>query len=425
MGEYDDILPETQPEQSHTRPTPQKPSVVTPNIVRMCDVEPEAVKWLWPERIALGKLTVIAGDPGLGKSFLTIDLAARLSKGRDWPDGSQGVLGSAILVSGEDDPADTIRPRLDAADADVSRVEVLLGMTVKGDDDEPGRDRSISLKYDMQLIDEMLSERPECRLLIIDPLSAYLGEIDSHKNADVRSVLSPLTDLASRRTIAVVAVEHLNKRSGGSAIHRTQGSIGIVGAARAAYAVMKNPDNPESRLFLPTKNNLGNDSSGLSFKLIEHPGAMTACIAWSADLVTVTADDVMNRNPGSGRGSSVVDDAAEWLADYLANGPKAANEITEAAKGERHSGYAMKNAKKTLGVIVSKEGKNGPWVWSLPEGVEHVPEDDDTNQSTSSTPSEKHGENCLFSSPELEGVDSQCSTPSKINGTPADLNNPF
>lgn len=438
MGKYDSLLPPD--DGSKRKPSgpkgsggksqkPKKPTSVVPKITRMSDVEPEPVNWLWPGRIALGKLTMIAGDPGLGKSFLTIDLAARVSSGRNWPDGSEGKSGSVIFISGEDDPADTIRPRMDAADADVSKCEILEAVTVTWDEAEAGRERSLSLKYDVSVLESILNDRPDCRLLVIDPLSAYLGEIDSHKNADVRSVLRPLADLASRFGVAIVCVEHLNKRAGGSAIHRTQGSIGIIGAARAAWLVAKHPQEPEGRLFLPIKNNLGNDRSGLSFTLVEQPGAMTACLSWSPDAVTISADELLNQSPGK-RKSGAVDAAEAWLLDLLAERSLPAKEVWEAAKSEGLSRDSVKKAKGRLGIKSKKNGIDGGWEWHLDEGDGSRPEmDDHTNGTAPSTPSDETREKRdilkLRFPPESEGVVLPDSTPSEQNGHSPALGEPF
>lgn len=406
----------------------KNPAAITPKIIRLSDVEPEEVCWLWSGRIAIGKLTLIAGDPGLGKSFLTCDLAARVSRGRNWPDGAEGVQGGVIFISGEDDPADTIRPRLDAADADVTRIELLQAVSVQWDANEPGREKSVSLKTDLQVIEGLLKDRPDCRLIIIDPLSAHIGEIDSHKNADVRSVLSPLGELASRYGVAVVAVEHLNKRQGTSAIHRLQGSIGIVGAARAAWLVDRDPNDGESRLFLPIKNNLGNDQSGLSYKLVQQSGAMTACLHWSDEPVMISADQLMNPSPGDS-GSGVVNDAEDWLLDFLRNGPQPSVEIWEASKAEGFSKHSVTEAKKRLKITPQKTGVDAGWEWSLPQESEETEEDAVCETSDSSDSSKSLPRNGPFQEFGFfeEDVTSH-TTPSTLpdqSGNDADFQYPF
>ena len=182
--------------------------------VCMADVQSEPISWLWPGRIALGKLTLIAGDPGLGKSLLTAFFAAVISKGYTWPlETCPAPIGSVVLLSAEDDPADTIRPRLDAAEADCARIHVLQAIRdvdAKGNSTE----RMFSFKRDLVALEERLSSLPDCKLLIIDPVSAYLDGTDSHNNTDVRGLLAPLAKLATDHKVAVVLVQHLNKSSG-------------------------------------------------------------------------------------------------------------------------------------------------------------------------------------------------------------------
>jgi len=160
-----------------------------PVITCLADVTPRPVEWLWPARIALGKLTLIVGDPGLGKSFITLDLAGRVSRGTAWPDNPQARRdpGGVVLLSAEDDLADTIRPRLDAAGADVRRIAAIT--TVKRFDPATGKDKfePFNLTAHLLALEQTIEQVGSCRLVIIDPISAYLGGTDSHKNADVRT----------------------------------------------------------------------------------------------------------------------------------------------------------------------------------------------------------------------------------------------
>ncbi len=161
----------------------------------MADVAPQPVRWLWRERFAIGKLAMVSGDGGLGKSFMTLDWAARVSRGTVWPDGSPNDQGGVLLVSCEDDAADTVRPRLDAADADVANIFHV---------DEIDLTNIPALKAAIMRV-------PNCRLCVIDPVSAYLGKTDSHSNAEVRAFLKPLGLLAAELGVAIVCVNHLSQ----------------------------------------------------------------------------------------------------------------------------------------------------------------------------------------------------------------------
>ncbi len=200
---------------------------------RASDVKPEPINWLWPGKIAIGKLTLIAGDPGLGKSMLTVSLAAHVSTGREWPArGGSCPIGDVLFVSAEDDPADTIRPRLDAAGADARRVYIVAGVQSLNAAGEPEQ-RLLSLRKDLAAVEAEVRRRDACRLIVVDPVSAYLDGADSHNNAEVRGLLAPLSELAREVGAAMIAVTHLNKGAGGSARAGSGGSGGGAGFFRA------------------------------------------------------------------------------------------------------------------------------------------------------------------------------------------------
>lgn len=172
---------------------------------RIADVEVVPIKWLWPERIARGKLTIIAGHPGLGKSQVTIALAAVVATGGRWPvDNTLCERGDVLMLSAEDNAADTIRPRLEAAGADIDRVEVLDGVVEGFDLDGSKVSRPLNLKTDIAALAALFASRPDLALFVVDPVSAYLGSTDSHVNADVRSLLAPLAALAAKYGVAAV-----------------------------------------------------------------------------------------------------------------------------------------------------------------------------------------------------------------------------
>jgi putative DNA primase/helicase len=182
----------------------------------LSEVVAEQVRWLWEKRIPLGKLTILDGDPGLGKSALLTDDAARVSVGRTWPDGAPCEAGGVVICSAEDGLADTIRPRLDAAAGDPSKVLALA--TVKDEDGE----RVLSIPEDLNIVRQGI-ERVGAKLVIVDPIMAFLsGKSDSHKDQHVRRALAPLARLAEETGAAVVVVRHLNQTSGGNPLYRGQ-----------------------------------------------------------------------------------------------------------------------------------------------------------------------------------------------------------
>ena len=335
-----------------------------PVLVRLSDVKPEPVCWLWPQRIALGKLTILVGDPGLGKSFLTCDLAARVTYGSPWPDDphSRAPRGSVVMLNCEDDLADTIRPRLDRHGADVERIVALQAVR---DASRADRQRPFNLARDLRALERAIELLGDCRLVIIDPVTAYLGDRhDSHKAADVRSLLAPLCELAARHRVAVLAVSHLNKGDG-AAMYRTMGSLAFVAAARSVWCVSRDRENPERRLLLPIKNNLGNDRSGLAYAIVD------GMVEWERDPVTVTADEALAPEAeANGRGELA--EAVEWLRSYLKPGmPTPAAEILSAAREHGITEKLVRKAKHRLHVLCAKTAMRGGWTWTLPDDGDH------------------------------------------------------
>lgn len=347
-----------------------RPGDGDPALVRVADVEPEAVSWLWPGRIALGKLTLLVGDPGLGKSLVTLDLAARVSAGSGWPDrpGQRTEPGGVVLVSAEDDVADTIRPRLDAAGADVSRVVALGGVHAV---DERGRAyvAMLDLSRHVAAIERAIQSVPDCRLVIVDPVSAYLGATDSHKNAEVRGVLAGLATLAAKHRVALLTVSHLNKSAGNPAIYRATGSLAFVAAARAAWSVSRDKDDPRRRLMLPVKNNIAPDTGGLAFRVEPRDPGGAPVLEWEPDPVTVSADDALAAERDRG-GRTERDDAADWLQDYLADGPKPAGVAMTEARAAGFTQRTIGRAKALAGVRTHKAAFGGGWVWTLADPAE-------------------------------------------------------
>jgi len=265
----------------------------------------------------------------------------------DFPDGDKCRLGKVIFLTAEDGAADTIRPRLDAMDADVANVFHFEGISRSDDDVD-----YFQLDQHLPVLREAITD--DVRLFVIDPISAFMGDIDSHKNSDVRRILAPLAKLAEEKGIAVVGISHLTKGSAQSkAIYRTMGSLAFVAAARAAWAVVKDPDDDDRRLFLPIKNNLA-DVSGLAFRLID------GRVEWEDGEVTVSIDDLSESAPDDGP----KDEAKTWLLGQLEQGPVAAKAVQTAAKADGIGIRTLKRAKKELGVASKRV--DGVWAWFPP-----------------------------------------------------------
>jgi len=335
----------------------------------------QPIKWLWPGRIARGKVSLIAGHPGLGKSQLTASLAAVVSTGGCWPiDRTPCTPGNVLILSAEDDASDTIVPRLKAAGADLTRVFLVEAVTDGFTADGTEARRLFNLGTDLKRLGDMLKKVGGAAMVVIDPVSAYLGAADSHRNSDVRALLAPLGELAAEHGTAVVAVSHLNKGSGSEAIGRVTGSMAFVAAARSTFVVARDPENDARRLFLPLKNNLGNDSTGLAFKVEGHEfesnaGAIqTSRVVWDGTTVSLTADEAL-RAPTDSDEKSTMEDAKQFLKGLLANGPVPTKQIQVDADGAGYAWATIRRAQQALGVLAEKDGMKGPWRWALPSAT--------------------------------------------------------
>lgn len=370
-GELEPLRAEVEAAVKATTAVEPTPIDGTPKITRLAEVKAENVQWLWPNRFAIGKLTLVAGDPGLGKSFLTLDMAARVSSGLPWPDSQERRQrsGGVVLLSAEDGLADTIRPRLDAAGANVERVVALEAVQSRDRSGKSGT-RGFDLTRDLGALEQAVRSVTDCRLVVIDPITAYLGKIDSHKNAEIRAVLAPLAALAASHGVAVVAVTHLNKAAGGAAIYRTMGSLAFAAAARSAWAVTKDPQDKERRLLLPIKNNVSRDAGGLAYRVVDDGQDGRALVRWEPGVVELDVDEALGGQVNE-RVGGPLQEATDWLRDVLVDGPQPAAELKHRAKIDGIAQRMLDRAKKELGVQATREGfgSAGRWMWSMPNNA--------------------------------------------------------
>ena len=241
---------------------------------QLAECTPTRLRWLWAGRVPLGKLTLLIGDPGLGKSFITLDIAARVSRGQALPalagetPPTAADPGSVVLLSAEDDALDTILPRLSAAGADLARIDVLKAVRQRHAGDGSHYESMFSLQHDVALLEQEIAKRDNCRLVVIDPITAYLGRSDSHRNSEMRALLAPLSELAARTGVAVLAVNHLNKMGQGPAIYRSMGSLAFAATARSVLAVMCDPNDAASRVLVSLKSNVSAAVPGMRFQMV-------------------------------------------------------------------------------------------------------------------------------------------------------------
>ena len=333
------------------------------------EYEPLPIDWLVDESIPLGAMVVIAGEPGLGKSQIAIRLAAAVTTGNGLPnDQPYADLGSVIILANEDDAERTIRPRLEAAGADLGKVHIVEGVARQGEEAD-----LFQLDQDIAELRIKTAELGDVRMIIIDPPGAYLGsQVDSYKDTDVRRVLAPLAKLAQDTGALVLLVVHLNKRSDGSPQQRISGSTAWTAAPRAAYLAIAHQAT-KKRYLVPVKNNLGNDKTGFEYQILEkllHYDATTiktSYIDW-VGISTLTAAELLS--PPRSSKPSVVDDAKSFLEDELAIGPKSVNEVRASAKAAGISWAAIQRAKKEL--VISSTKLADQWQWTLVCGGKNV-----------------------------------------------------
>lgn len=333
---------------------------------------PAPINWLWKHRIARGKLNIIAGHPGVAKSQITQFMAATVSTGGTWPDGTQSPTGSCVIVSCEDDAADTIVPRLRALDANSSRIHILD--YVVREDSEGERSRHLfDLAQDIEALAVMVGDVGDVALIIIDPVSAYFGRLDSHKTSDVRGALAPLQDLAAQTGAAVVLVAHLNKGTAdANAMSRISGSMAFVAACRSGWLVENDPndDTRQRRILAPLKNNIGDDRTGFAFSVetVTLPGGIeTSRVVFEVDPVEMSASDLLRSNPQSAEDRSALDEAKDFLRSYLSSGPQNAKSVQQAADQAGISKRTLDRARQQLRVRAQKSKVTQNWVWTIPE----------------------------------------------------------
>ena len=373
-------------EDGHRPLPPMRPaSSGEPQLVRLSSVAPESVEWLWKDRIALGKVSLIDGDPGELKSTIALDIGARITTGRPMPDGTPGLDGGVVLLTFEDGLADTIRPRLDAAGADVDRVVALQG--VGGGDDE----RLPAIPQDMDAIRAAIAE-VGAKLVIIDPLMAALGgDVNSHRDQDVRRALAPLARLAEDMGVAILVIRHLNKGQGQKAVYRGGGSIGIGGAARAVFLAAADPDSEGEHVLAAVKTNLAAPPPAMRYRPVQAENGAVS-VEWLGTSEH-TASQLLATTVESEEETGALADAKRFLVELLADGPMLAAEIESARKRSGvGSDRTLRRARIALGVVtqaVYEDGRRGAkaWRWALPGRLDdHVSSVDTYSDSDRNSP---------------------------------------
>ena len=335
------------------------------SMVRMSDVAAEDVSWLWPGRIPAGMISVLDGPPKVGKSSVVVDLAARITTGRSWPVGAgTNEPRAVILIGHEDSPAHTIRPRLDAAGADPARVHLLTEIA----------GRLPELPTDVDEIEKAIVNT-RAALVVFDPISAYLGGADLHRDNEVRAALAPLAAVAERTGAAILFLRHLRKSGGVDAISRGLGSVAIGALARCMMMVLADPDDDAAKLLTWPAINVASQPRSIRWRFDAAPTGKPPRIAWDDNSCDLTADQVLDRQDGRQREPSALEKAKDWLRAQLAGGRVPSAELKTRGEAAGIAEMTMKRARQALGVRPVRDGHAGAWYSELPgsKGVSQSP----------------------------------------------------
>jgi hypothetical protein len=334
--------------------------------VRASEVTIRPVEWEWHGRIPKGKLAMFDGDPDLGKSVVTMDIAARKSTGRPFPDNAPCQAGNVLIVNVEDGVEDTIVPRLKAHGANTDRVYIFQSVP-----DGKGGTRLLDLPQDLPLLEELVRRR-KAELLIIDPVLTMLGG-DANKDQDARKALTPLRDMAERTNTAVICVRHLNKSVGLKAIQRGGGNMGLIGVARAGSFFAEHPDDDRLRVMAAHKSNLAEKPPSLTYRIGTSATHDTARVEWMG--VTDHDANSLANGPASPAEKTKQEEAKEFLRDELGSGPMWAKQIFQDARDAGISQGTLYIAKSQLRVRSEKVGTEG-WQWALPKEEDDKSDED-------------------------------------------------
>lgn len=344
------------------KPVEIKPSL---NIVNMSDIQAQPITWLWDGWLPLGKMTILAGAGGCGKTNLTLALIATITTGGIFPDGSKcSNVGKVLIYSTEDDPADTLKPRLIANGADISKVSIISGRT-----NDKGELEPFDPAQDFPKIEEYIKSNPDVKLLMIDPIiSAVSG--DMNKANDVRRSLQPLVDLANEYKFSVLGITHFAKgTSGSSPADRIIGSQAFTALARMAWSAAKREDEGDC-ILVRAKSNNSILEGGVRYQIESETvlnGIETTKTVWLGT-IEGTAKELLNEAESAESNGSTVDFAKEFLIDLLSsveNMPS--KEVQSQAKDAGFSPASIRRAQEKLNIKPFKPQGEKVWFWSLPK----------------------------------------------------------
>ena len=320
------------------------------NLLNMVDVKDKVIEWFRLNELPAATTNLLQGEVGEAKTFMTSHDAAKVSTGGKWLDGSKAKKGS-VLIFNDEDPPERIRERLAAHGADMSKISIVSSVGKKKD--------YFDITKHRDFLENTLIELSDCRLLILDPITAYLGNVNANSNNEVRAALGPLSALAAKHNVTVIMVNHLNKKADLKHIHRGLGSTAFTAVARSVWVITRDADDKDLRIFSPVKTNYSINPAGHKFRIIN------GAIQFEPEPFYGDIDDKQD-SKGQFKRS---DEAVEWLREKLQPGCRLSETIFIEAQEDGFNKDLMYKAKGLLKVVASKEGfgPDGKWFWRLPD----------------------------------------------------------
>jgi len=350
----------TKPEANSNNKKKRKSDLICFNTVEMV-----AIEWLWSDRIPRGNISMIYGEGGNAKSQIALSIASTITTGGVFPDGTASTMGDVIVVSGEDTLASTIIPRFVSTGGDTSRIFALPMITLYGEDGKPFQ-KAFSLS-DLPHLEDELIDTPEAKLVIIDPVAAFMSGVDTHRDSDVRQILTPLQQLAEKYNVAILLIAHCNKAKGVKASSRVSGSAGFINAVRSAFLAAPDP-NGDGNILAHVKSNLSKIQSTLNYQSVETYVSSngkqfkTSKVEWLGESDT-TADEAI---AAADQVATPCDEAVEFLQLILKDGePRNVKDILKSANLKGISQATMYRAADKLKLEKQRDGYQGAARWRM------------------------------------------------------------
>jgi len=318
------------------------------NLLDLRLVRDEPIEWFWFDKIPAGVISMLIGNAGSGKTFMSVYMAALVSRGSTWPDGFESKKGSVLILNCEDQPA-RLKERLKCNNADISMIKIIQSANCK--------EEYINIPKHIAAISNTLQNMPDCKLLIIDPITDYLGTVNANSNSEVREALGLLSAVTSKLNITVLLANHLNKKIDTDHIHRGLGSTAFTALSRSVWGLVRHGTGKDAiYTFAPVKTNYSINPTGHTFKIVDAVVKIDA-EPYIGDMDNREADRQYKR----------LDEAVAWLREELAAGRMLSDTVISEAKAAGYSRVLLTKAKSKIGIIAKKVGfgKDAPWYWVL------------------------------------------------------------